>query len=164
MQMWRFRKVVKGGEDEEHDSSQLDTLSHELKGNALLVYWYMLRRNKPYSSREIQRGVGISSASLALHHLNKLIELGLVSTDDEGRYVAAKKVKPGLLSLFMGSGRLFIPRFVFYSMFTTTVLISCVYLFWPFPTAESVLLIIMLLIVSTVFWIESFKLWKMQPV
>lgn len=156
---------MKGGEEENEDTaSQVDRLSYELKGNTLLVYWYMLRHNKPYSSREIQRGVGISSASLALHHLNKLIELGLVSTDDEGRYVAAKKVKPGLLSLFMGSGRLLIPRFVFYSVFTSSVLVSCVSLFWPFPTAESVLLIIMLLIISIVFWAESYKLWNMQPV
>jgi predicted DNA-binding transcriptional regulator len=93
------RKVAKGGEDDERDSSQLDTLSRELKGNTLIVYWFLLRHNKPYSAREIQRSVGISSASLALHHLNKLIELGLVGTDDDGQYVVTKRISPGLLSL-----------------------------------------------------------------
>lgn len=156
---------MKGGDEEKGDTaSQLDTLSRELKGNTLLVYWYLLRHNEPYSSREIQRGAGISSASLALHHLNKLIELGLVGTDDDGRYIATKKVRPGLLGLFIGAGRLFIPRFVFYSVFTSSALFSCMYLFWPFSSTESILLIIMLLVVSVVFWFESFELWKIQPV
>ncbi len=158
------RRVAKGGEDDEHDSSQLDMLSHELKGNTLLVYWYLLRHNKPYSAREIQRSVGISSASLALHHLNKLIELGLVGTNDDGEYIVTKRTSPGLLSLFVGSGRLFIPRFVFYSVFSSSVLAACIFLFWPYPSTESVLLLIMLSIVSVVFWVESFKLWTIQPI
>ncbi len=155
--------MVKGEGDEKGDRLQLDTLSRELKGNTLLVYWYLLRHNKPYSAREIQRSVGISSTSLALHHLNKLIELGLVGTDD-GQYIVTKKISPGLLSLFVGSGRFFIPRFVFYSVFTSSVLAACIFLFWPYPSTESVLLVIMLSIVSVVFWVESFKLWKIQPV
>lgn len=155
---------MKDGEIEKVDSSRFETLSYELKGNTLLIYWFMLRNSNPSTSREIQRSVGISSSSLALHHLNKLIELGLVGIDDDGKYTVICKIRPGLLSLFVGSGRFFIPRFVFYSAFTSSLLVSTILLFWPFPDTASVLLLITLLFVNTIFWIESFKLWKIQPV
>ncbi|MDF1540870.1 MAG: ArsR family transcriptional regulator [Candidatus Thorarchaeota archaeon] len=153
-------------EDKEAESGrvELNRLSRELKGNTLFVYWFMLRSNESYSAREIQRRVGISSSSLSLHHLNKLIELGLVRIDDNGRYVISKKIKPGLLSLFVGSGHFFVPRFVFYSLFTTSLLFSCCFLFWSYIDTASRLLIVILSVVSAVFWIESFRLWKIQPV
>ena len=104
------------------DSSD-DEFGGELKGNTLLIYWYMIRVNKPLGAREIQRKTGLSSSSLALHHLNKLIELGLVKTDKWGQYIVARRVAPGLLSMYVGTGRLFAPRFVLYAIFFTSIFI-----------------------------------------
>jgi hypothetical protein len=141
-----------------------EMLSRHLRGNTMLVYWYMLRTSAPHSSREIQRGTGISSPSLALHHLNRLVDMGLVTTDSEGRYVVARRIRPGLLGLFVGSGRLFIPRFAFYSVFTTTLLISSIALFWSILDPASGLLIVSLSIISCFLWWETVRLWRDQPV
>lgn len=156
---------MSSGPKEENDSlGGPENLASQLNGNTLVIYWFMLRSNKPYSAREIQRRTGISSSSLALHHLNKLISLSLVSTDTEGRYVVRQRIHPGLLSLFVGSGRLFLPRFVFYSVFTTALLSSSVLLFWSHLDTASIILILSLSIVSVMLWFESLKLWRAQPV
>jgi predicted DNA-binding transcriptional regulator len=143
--------------------NNFDNIASELKGNTLLIYWLMLRQNRPYRAREIQRIVGLSSSSLALHHLTKLIELGLVTTDKEGYYILKRQMRPGLLSLFVGTGYLFIPRFVFYGVLNTALLVSCMYIFgWQIDSAI-LLLILVLLINCIIFWIESIKMWHLQP-
>ena len=154
------RDLVVPKEDQVED---LESLHGELKGNTLLMYWFMLRENRPHSAREIQRRVGLSSSSLSLHHLNKLIDLGLVRTDAEGRYLVARVIRPGLLNLFIGTGRLFVPRFIFYAVFNTGLLISSLYLFWPPADAASFILVLSLLVSSFVFWAESVKIWRAQP-
>ncbi len=134
-----------------------------LHGNTLLVYWYMLKENRPHSSREIQRGAGLSSSSLALHHLNKLIELGVVGLDKDGGYVVIQRVSSGILSLFAGSGRFFIPRFLFYASFFTALLISSIIVFWGQPNALTILLILSLFLSSLVFWFETARILRIQP-
>jgi predicted DNA-binding transcriptional regulator len=144
------------------ESQELEHLMIELKGNTLLLYWFLLRHNRPFGAREIQRKVGLSSSSLALHHLNKLIDLGLVKTNEDGGYVIARIIKPGLLSMFIGYGRTMIPRFVPYAIFNSTLLVSCMYLFWGHIDAVIILLYASLLISATTFWVESYRLWKIQ--
>jgi predicted DNA-binding transcriptional regulator len=155
--------AVQENRGKRNDDDELERFTSELKGNTLLLYWFMLRHNRPFRAREIQRAVGLSSSSLALHHLNKLMELDLVKTDDDGCYIIARKVKPGLLSLFAGSGRTLIPRFVLYAVFYSTLLVSCVYLFWGHFDAATTLLILTLLISSLLFWVEFLRMWKIQP-
>ena len=152
-----------GSNPEIEDEDVIETLSKDLKGNTLRIYWFMLRNRKPRSAREIQRRCRISSSSLALHHLNKLIELGLVGKDHEGQYLVLKRVRVGLLTLFIGSGRHFVPRFVFYAIFFTTLLLGALVMFWDHPTSASFLLLLTLFLTSVIFWIETAKVWKMQP-
>ncbi|TFG29985.1 transcriptional regulator [Candidatus Thorarchaeota archaeon] len=140
-----------------------DEFGGELKGRTLLVYWYMIRANKPLGAREIQRETGLSSSSLALHHLNKLIELGLVKTDKYGQYIIARRVAPGLLSMYIGTGRLFAPRFVLYALFFTSIFVSSILLLFSRLDAVSVLLLIVSLVASVVFWHETYKVWCVQP-
>jgi hypothetical protein len=47
----------------------------EIRGNTLKIYLYLLRHG-PSELRNVQRGVGLSSASLASYHLGKLSEAG----------------------------------------------------------------------------------------
>ena len=152
--------MIENREERDHVSERL---TMELRGNTLLLYWYMLRHNRPLRAREIQRAVGLSSSSLALHHLNRLMELDLVTVNDEGYYVLARRIKPGLLGLFAGSGRALIPRFVLYATFNSALLVTCIYLFWSRLDAAVFLLVLSLLTTSIVFWVEAFKVWKMQP-
>jgi predicted transcriptional regulator len=64
------------------------SVSQEVRGNALKVYLYLLRHG-PSELRDVQRGVGLSSASLASYHLGKLSEVGFVVQDERGRYSRA---------------------------------------------------------------------------
>ena len=143
--------------------NNFDEIASELKGNTLLIYWLMLRRNCPQRAREIQRLAGLSSSSLALHHLAKLIELDLVETDDDGYYILKRRIRPGLLSMFVGAGYMFIPRFVFYGVFNTALLLSCTYIFGGQIDSSILLLIFILLINCIIFWVESIRVWRLQP-
>jgi DNA-binding transcriptional ArsR family regulator len=89
-------------------------LENELKGTTLRVYWYILRANRPVHMREVQRNLKLSSPSVAVYHLNKLVDLGLVKKDASGQYVLLEEVKVGLLRLFIGRGSYFIPRYLLY--------------------------------------------------
>jgi hypothetical protein len=140
-----------------------DEFGGELKGNTLLVYWCMIRANKPLGAREIQRKIGLSSSSLALHHLNKLIELGLVKTDKYGQYIVARRVAPGLLSMYIGTGRLFAPRFVLYALFFTSIFVSSIFLLFSRIDTVTVLLLIVSFFASAIFWHETYKVWGVQP-
>ena len=145
------------------ENDDFDKIAAELKGNTLLIYWLMLRQNSPRRAREIQRMAGLSSSSLALHHLSKLIELDLVTTDADGYYILKRRIRPGLLSLFVGTGALFVPRFVFYGVLNTVLLISCTYVFGLQIDSAILMLILVLLVNCMIFWIESIKMWRLQP-
>ena len=148
---------------DEGSSTDIATVASELKGNSLAIYWFMLRHGRPLGAREIQRRIGLSSSSLALHHLNKLIELGLVKKDRHGAYLVAKRVSPGLLGFFIGTGLLFVPRFVFYALLITGLLVMSVIVFFGQLDAASILLIATLTLSACIFWFESYRLWRTQP-
>jgi len=149
--------------DENSELRNLDAIESELKGNTLRIYWLMLRDNRPLRAREIQRLLDLSSSSLALHHLNKLIDLNLVTTNAEGYYIIKHTIRPGLLGLFTGTGYLFVPRFIFYATLNTALLISCLYVFRGLFDAAILLLLLVLLINCIILWVETIRLWRLQP-
>jgi len=103
----------------------LALLEAELKGKTLLVYWYMLRASGfKVGVREVQRKLGFSSPSVAVYHLDKLESLGLVEKTVTGEYVLTSQVKTGLLRFFTRFGRFLVPRYMFYSVWFTTMLVS----------------------------------------
>ena len=142
----------------------IETITREMKGNTLVIYWFMLRTNEPFSAREIQRRTGISSSSLALHHLNKLIDLGLVIKNQHGLYMVSRRVNPGLLNFFLGTGNTFIPRFLFYAIFCTGLFLSSIYLFYYRLDTPSIILIVSLAIFCMIFWVETLRVWRIQPI
>lgn len=76
------------------------------------VYVFLLRVGVA-SVRDVYRGCGLSSPSLALHHLEKLEGLNLVRKDENGVYhVIARKF--GLLHFFYRTGTWLVPRSFFY--------------------------------------------------
>jgi predicted transcriptional regulator len=74
-----------------------DRIASELKGNTLRVYWFVMNAsNQTVGVREAQRALKFSSPTLALYHLDKLRDLGLVSRDTNG-YRLIKEVKVDVL-------------------------------------------------------------------
>lgn len=139
-------------------------LESALKGKTLLVYWYLLQQpSHTVGVREIQRALGFSSPSIAMHHLEKLQDLGLIRKKGTGEYVLEGEVKVGILKLFTRMGRFLVPRYLFYSVLfsamLTAYLILCV-IGQIFPSFYAVMFG---LIAVIIFWVETFRLWRAKP-
>lgn len=138
----------------------LGKIEAELKGKTLLVYWYMIKQGNPVGIREIQRSLKFSSPSIAHHHLEKLISLGLVKKDEYGRYSLKEYLEVGILQSFTKIGRFMLPRYSFYASFFTTLLIAYVY---QYARALNVFALASMIIATIIFWYETIRVWRRKP-
>lgn len=60
-----------------------------LKGTTYKVYRYILKERRPQGISDIQRGLRLSSPSVAQYHIRKLLRLGL-TREEQGGYVIDK--------------------------------------------------------------------------
>jgi DNA-binding transcriptional ArsR family regulator len=135
-----------------------------LKGKTLIVYWYMLQQpTHTVGAREIQRALGFSSPSIAVHHLEKLQDLGLIRKNAIGEYVLEEEVKVGILRFFTRMGRFLVPRYLFYSVLFSTMLTAYVILWMLGLIAPSFYAIVFGLLAALIFWIETLRLWRAKP-
>ncbi|MFX0092555.1 MAG: ArsR family transcriptional regulator [Candidatus Hodarchaeota archaeon] len=151
-------------QDPEIDEKQIEL---ELRGKALVIYWYMLTNSQgDFGVREIQRALDYSSPSIVSHHLQKLIDLGLVEKTLSNRYFLRKMVKVGVLKHFTQIRGILLPRYVFVAVFFTFTLIS--YLFFIFIGGVNIgpfdrLLVLALCIIGGLFgWFETWRLYKLR--
>lgn len=145
-------------------SSDLAVIESQLKGKTLLVYWYMLRASRSsVGVREVQRALGFSSPSVAAHHLNKLLSLGLVDQKGTGEYFITQEVKVGLLRFFTRLGRFLIPRYLFYSVWLSTMLIVYLIFYGLNGSIHNIAAIIFGVIACLILWFETVRLWKEKP-
>jgi hypothetical protein len=147
-------------------SNNSDKLNHKelesrLKGKTLQVYWHLLGQpNRQIGVRELQRNLGFSSPSVAFHHLEKLQDLGLVDKKRTGEYYLVEEVKVGILQLFTRMGGVFVPRYLFYSILFSTMLIAYLMLWLLNMIVPSFYALTFGLIGAIILWIETFRLWK----
>ncbi len=148
-----------------HESrSDLAVIESKLKGKTLRVYWYLLRAtNHSAGVREIQRSLRFSSPSIAFHHLDKLQTLGLVTKKATGDYVLTEEVKVGLLRFFTRIGRFLVPRYLFYSVWLSTMLVTYVFLYGFTGSVHNFFALTFGLVGCAVLWFETFKLWREKP-
>ena len=135
-------------------------MEYALRGKTLTVYLYLLKHGKAIGVREIQKALGFSSPSVAFHHLDKLVELGVVEKDEYERYVLAKKVDVGILHSFVSIGGLTLPRLGFYAAFFTTIAAAYVLLD---KSSLDLYAVIGTLGGSAVFWYEAWRVWRRKP-
>jgi len=142
----------------------LTQIESELKGKTLLVYWHMLKTpTSRVGVREIQRALGFSSPSVATHHLEKLISLGLVDKSGTGEYFLIQEVKIGLLRFFTRLGRFLVPRYLFYSVWFSTMLIVYTILYGRTGSINNIAALIFGGTASLVLWFETIRLWREKP-
>jgi len=142
----------------------LALIESELKGKTLLVYWHFLK--SPTSAvgvREIQRSLGFSSPSVAAHHLEKLLSLGLVEKTKTGEYFLVQQVKVGMLRFFTKVGRFLVPRYLFYSVWLTTMLIFYIMFYGHTGDVHNLTALIFGISSSLILWCETIRLWKEKP-
>jgi predicted DNA-binding transcriptional regulator len=141
-------------------TASLDT---DLKGNTLKVYTYIFRVQRA-GIREVQRTLGLKSASLAQYHLDKLVEMGLATRDNiSGEYMLAREIKVESLEKFLKVGTHMVPRFLLYSV-TLSVLLS----YFVFITLTEIKIIDVWGFVFAIFgvsvtWFETLKAWRSTP-
>lgn len=140
-----------------------EVIESELKGKTLLVYMYLIRSREPaVGVREVQRALGFSSPSVSSYHLNKLQELGLVSSE-RGDYRLVREVKVGVLRQFVTLGGVMLPRFLFYAVLVTTMLLTYLYQF-PFRFERQYITTLLLgAVPSVVLWYETARIWRDKP-
>ena len=138
-------------------------IESELKGKTLLVYMHILKGGQEtVGVREVQRALGFSSPSVAAYHLQKLQDLGLVE-NAYGDYHPIKEVKVGVLRSFVSVGGVMLPRFLFYAVLITSMLVTFLATFPFIPTREYITTLIMGLVPAAVFWYETIKIWREKP-
>ena len=99
------------GDDAGTDSTSV------LVGTTLKVYRFLYKEARPLNIHEVQRGLGMSSASLAQYHIKKLVQAGLVREQDEG--YAVDRI---FFENFIRIGRSTIPFQIAYAVFFATML------------------------------------------
>lgn len=149
---------------EASDEFDLAVLESKLKGKTLLVYWHLIRSHgSRVGVREVQRKLGFSSPSVAAYHLNKLMSLGLVEKTMTNEYLLASEVKVGLLRFFTRLGRFLIPRYLFYSVWFTTMLVSYVTFYGQSFCIHNIAALIFGISASIILWFETVRLWRKKP-
>ncbi|MHB1908615.1 MAG: helix-turn-helix domain-containing protein [Nitrososphaerales archaeon] len=131
-----------------------------LKGRTLKTYLFMIKNSKPVGVRELQRNLGLSSPSVAYHHLEKLERMGLVEKNQYGEYVVLTNVDVSVLQAFSHIGSLLIPRFTFYAMLFTTLLVGYLLLY---GTNSNIFATVFGILASAFAWYETVRTWKKRP-
>jgi DNA-binding transcriptional ArsR family regulator len=94
-----------------------DESKEVLRGKTLDVYRFLLKSNKPVGTRELQRALNLSSSSVAIYHLTKLEDAGLLK-----REIGGFTVNKFLLENSIKINRFIVPRYFFYAIFAIAVL------------------------------------------
>jgi DNA-binding transcriptional ArsR family regulator len=95
-----------------------DESKEVLRGKSLEVYRFLLKSNKPVGTRELQRALNLSSSSVAVYHLSKLEDAGLLKREPGGFTVSKF-----LLENSVKINRFLIPRYFFYAVFAIAALV-----------------------------------------
>jgi DNA-binding transcriptional ArsR family regulator len=122
------------------------------------VYLFLVTHG-PSELREVQRGLDLSTPSLASYHLIRLAEVGYVEQDEEGRYVAVKESSTEILEGYSKVGTALIPQFFFFAVLFTILITFFSYkaLFSPDFTAYQVGVSVTTVILL---WYETVRLWR----
>lgn len=139
-----------------------EKIESQLKGNTLRVYWFLLSKSDGLvGARETQHALKFSSPALAVYHLDKLVELGLVESTSNG-YHLLKTVNVGVLKQFIRFRTIIIPRHLFYAAMFTTLFAFFLTQFRQI-TFYSTFALAICLIAMTIMWYETFRAWQLKP-
>jgi DNA-binding transcriptional ArsR family regulator len=144
--------------------ADLAEIESQLKGKTLQIYWYLLKTsNSNVGVREVQRALGLSSPSVAAHHLDKLLSMGLVEKTLRGEYYLSQEVKVGLLRFFTRMGRFLVPRYLFYSLWLSTMLVLYIVLYQPTGSVHNIAALLFGVVANIILWFETVRLWRQKP-
>ena len=130
-----------------------------IRGNTTRVYLFLLK-NGPCELREVQRALKLSTPSLAFYHLSRLVQSGVVSRTEDGRYIVVTDISADLLDGYVKFGRQIIPQFFFLTVIFTAILAYYVYLVWRLPLDTDDIVTIVYSLSIIVLWYQTIKIWR----
>jgi len=137
-------------------------LTSELQGNTLRVYWYLINcSNTSVGPRDVQRKLGFSSPNLAVYHLDKLVELGVVEKS-AGEYHVLRIVDVGILKQFTRIRGFIFPRQLLYASMWTTLFGFYLFEFRDVNFYSFFAFLFGLLGVG-ILWFEALNNWRNRP-
>ena len=119
-------------------------------GTAFKIYMLLLNSGHPMGVREIQREVGLKSASTVKYHLDRLKAEGLVVQLPDGRYEANRSSNPALAGYFFIMNTpipIMIPFAIAYAVFISVYTIMAGFLD-PVIIISSILFAIFVIVMS----------------
>jgi hypothetical protein len=132
-----------------------DKTQDVLRGKTLEVYRHLLKAGKPLGVREVQRALDLSSPSLAVYHLAKLEDVGLLKKEG-GSYVVNRVVLEDCIKI----SRFIIPRFLFYAVFALALFASELTLLRPqVVTSFYFFATVGTLVCAVAFCYETWQVW-----
>ena len=130
----------------------------EIRGNTLKVYLHLLRHG-PSELRDVQRGIGLSSPSLASYHLGKLSEAGFVRQDEHGKYFAVREASDRVLEGYSRMGPTIVPQLFFFALLFT-ILVTFFSFAALYASGFTPYLVALCGAMVLVFWYETVRLWR----
>lgn len=120
------------------------------------VYLYVLTSRDPVGVRDVWRELKLSSPSLAQYHVNRLLEFGMITQNQEGKYIGSEEKRIETLRSFVILYGKLIPRLVFYGALMTGILAFYV-IAWPITWNFRDLTVITVTVVGIVaFFFEAY--------
>lgn len=95
--------------------------ANDLEGTTYHVYLYAVKQGRPINTRDVLRGISLSSSSVAYRHLQKLQDLGLLEKNEYGDYIVKEKIN---ISGYLWVGRNLVPRMLMYCLFFAGLLVA----------------------------------------
>ena len=103
-----------------------------LEGTTRRVFRFVYHQQSPVGIHDVQRGLGLSSPSVAHYHIGKLVKAGLLKEEGDG-YVVDKVVFENMIRV----RRTVVPLQTAYAMFLLSALALLVTVFRPVPLSST---------------------------
>jgi len=118
-----------------------------------------LARKGASDLRDVQRDLGLSTASLASYHLGKLVEAGYVERNERGQYVVTKDSEKTLLEGYSRVGAVLVPQLFFFAVLFTGLV--GFFAFMSLRYASYVpLLVATSVAILAVLWYQTLRIWR----
>ncbi|MBD3159751.1 MAG: hypothetical protein GF309_13295 [Candidatus Lokiarchaeota archaeon] len=132
----------------------------ELGATTWRVLVWMLASGEPVGARELSRALNLSSHSVGLYHLNKLIDYEIVEKNNYGDYVVRDDADLGFLDNFMFIGFRVIPRVLLFAVMITTLLFIYLVFVGPDLGIHSVFAATLGVLSAIFLWSEVYRIWS----
>jgi hypothetical protein len=129
-----------------------------MKDTTRRVYRYLYRAGKPIGIHEVQRGLELSSTSVAAYHIKKLLEDELIKEQDGG-YVVDRVVLDNMIRI----RRAVIPFETTYTIFFASTLFILLLVYFPNPVTSGYIFAVFINVAALGFFIyETLKAFQQQ--